>query len=353
MSARHRVAADRADDGGRGRPGQGQGSAGSSPATSAGPPRRCCRASGSATSSRTRRSSTWSCGARRTPARACPGVEGLLIDTPDGGHVRLGDVATVRVRADPAGHRAPRTSPASSTSRPTSRATTSARWPTGSRRSSRPVDYPARVPRRAAGGLLARAGRTAAHPRLRPRRRASASSCSCRPRSRAGGWAPSPSRPWSWPSRAASSPHGSTAVRSAWPPSPACSPCSALTVRQSVALLDRYRRLRTEDGMALGARAGHARRAGAGHAHRHLDGGDPRGVPARHLLRVHRGPGDPPPDGPRRGRRPHHVGHRQPVRAARRSTCASHPGRSRSLSDFGEDVHAREPELATAGTAGS
>jgi Cu/Ag efflux pump CusA len=29
------------------------------------------------------------------------GVEGLLIDTPDGGHVRLGDVATVRVRATP------------------------------------------------------------------------------------------------------------------------------------------------------------------------------------------------------------------------------------------------------------
>ncbi len=29
------------------------------------------------------------------------GVQGLLIDTPDGGHVRLGDVATVRVRATP------------------------------------------------------------------------------------------------------------------------------------------------------------------------------------------------------------------------------------------------------------
>ena len=57
-------------------------------------------------------------------------VEGLLIDTPDGGHVRLGDVATCGC-----GPRRPssstETSRASSTSRPTSRATTSARWPTG------------------------------------------------------------------------------------------------------------------------------------------------------------------------------------------------------------------------------
>ena len=75
-SARHRLAADRADDGGRGRPGEGQGGRDQARRR---PPRRgdaCCRASGSATSSRTRRSSTWSVWSTPDTRSSLSGVAG-------------------------------------------------------------------------------------------------------------------------------------------------------------------------------------------------------------------------------------------------------------------------------------
>ncbi len=63
---------------------------------------RCCRASRSAASSRSRRSSTSSSGARPRRGNSLTSIRQLLIDTPDGGHVRLGDVAKVRIAANPA-----------------------------------------------------------------------------------------------------------------------------------------------------------------------------------------------------------------------------------------------------------
>ena len=153
------------------------------------------------------------------------GVEGLLIDTPDGGHVRLGDVATVRVRATP---------PVIEHRRHLAlRRRHGQRQGPQRRQGGRPGEgaahgrrLPGRVPRRAAGRLLPRAGRAAAHPRLRPRCRARhLPAAAGRVHELAGGHA-SPSGRWSSPSRAACSRRGSTAVRSRSPPSPACSPCS-------------------------------------------------------------------------------------------------------------------------------
>ena len=57
---------------------------------------------GRATSSRSRRCSTWRCGATRQIRQSEADVEDLLIDTPDGGLVPLGDVADVRVVPNPA-----------------------------------------------------------------------------------------------------------------------------------------------------------------------------------------------------------------------------------------------------------
>ena len=198
----HRLAADRADDGGRGRPGRRPRQSGSSPATSVAPPRPCCRASGSATSSRTRRSSTWSCGARRTPARACPASRACSSTRPT---AATSAWATWR----PCGCGPPRRSSSTDDISRFVDVTANVKGHNVGKVADRVKDaaqgrqLPGRVPRRAAGRLLPRAGRAAAHARLRPRRGRSASSCSCRPRSRAGGWAPSPSRPWSSPSPAA------------------------------------------------------------------------------------------------------------------------------------------------------
>ena len=154
------------------------------------------------------------------------GVQDLLIDTPDGGHVRLGDVATVRVRATPPviEHRdISRFVDVTANVNGRNVGKVADRVKERLATVSYPVEYHAEL----LGGLLPRAGRAAAHARLRPRGRRSASSCCSRPRSRAGGSAPSPSGRWSSPSRVACSPRGSTAVRSPWPPSPGCSPCSA------------------------------------------------------------------------------------------------------------------------------
>ena len=56
---------------------------------------------GRATCSRSRRCSTSSCGAHPRSDRAKPTSRNLLIDTPDGGHVRIGDVADVSIVPNP------------------------------------------------------------------------------------------------------------------------------------------------------------------------------------------------------------------------------------------------------------
>ena len=109
---------------------------------------RCWPARRSATSSATARSTTCSVWSTPETRHSLDSIRELLIDTPGGGHVRLGDVADVRVAPTPNVDQARGRSRAASTSAPTCAAATSAR-------SSRDVEQrlergrvPARVPRR-------------------------------------------------------------------------------------------------------------------------------------------------------------------------------------------------------------
>ena len=96
--------------------------------------------------SRARRT-TSSSGAPRRPAVTSPASSELPIDTPSGAKVRLADVATVEVCAQPERDRPCRATRAGSTWAPSSRAATSGRSSTSSTQ-ARGRELPARLPRR-------------------------------------------------------------------------------------------------------------------------------------------------------------------------------------------------------------
>ena len=90
-----------ADDAGRDRTSRRPGRTASSPATSGAPPRPSCRASTSAPLRAAEGLPGRRPRQRRSCARASTSIRELRIDTPDGGQVRLGDVASVAIAPNP------------------------------------------------------------------------------------------------------------------------------------------------------------------------------------------------------------------------------------------------------------
>ena len=128
-----------------------------------------------------------------------------------------------------------------------------------------------------------------------------------------------------------------------------------IAARNGILMISHFQHLERFEGRDLRAGAGAARRAGAAGADPDDGAGDRPRARAAGGRRQHPGPRDRAPDGDRHPRRSRHLDAAQPVRPARRCTCASPSPRARRAGDGSRAVPRRQrrPRRASADGGGS